>query len=44
MSFDPSSKEERMQEGREIQELLMYSGVVPERWYLPYYLVSMNWY
>ena len=41
---DESTREELIAEGEQIEQMIKYSSVVPERANLPYYLICMSWY
>ena len=41
---DEEPREQLLEEGRRISEMIEFSSVVPERENLPYYIISMQWF
>ena len=42
--LDPSTHEERIQEGEEILQMIQFGSVIPERENLPYYIIGIDWF
>ena len=43
-AHDDRSREQLLEEGKSISEMVEFASVIPERANLPYFIISMPWY